>query len=201
MSSFKSLSIPKFSAVAFDFDGTLVDTLELHYEAYREAFLDVGVQLSRDDFFPNLGGKASEAIPLFLRGRSIGIGIEELHQRKKEIVSRLFANAPLKIYPTVQFLEMFKGKIPIALVSSGSRAGIMQLLERLSWTEYFDIIITGEDTKNSKPDAAPYLLATELIGIPASQIAVFEDTQAGIEAATSAGMPVFDVSNNLSFSI
>jgi beta-phosphoglucomutase-like phosphatase (HAD superfamily) len=133
-----------FRALAFDFDGTLVDTLSLHYEAYRLTFSRIGLDLSEDDFYPNLGGKAAEAIPLFLRGRACAMTIEQIHHQKKAEVARLFEHAPLKLFPAARLLGMFAGVLPIALVSSGSRAGIEQLLERLGWSGGFDVIVTGE---------------------------------------------------------
>ena len=120
-----------FQAIAFDFDGTLIDTLQLHFEAYRRVFEAENLELTPDDFFKNIGGKATEAIPLFLRGRHTTLTIGEIHSRKKEQIAILFRDAPLQILPTARFLPMFAGRLPLALVSAGSRPGILQLLQRL----------------------------------------------------------------------
>ena len=188
----------EFRALAFDFDGTLVDTLSLHYEAYRIVFENMDLSLTEEQFFSNIGGKATEAIPLFLGGRSAPFPVSEIHARKKREIERLFETAPLRIFPTARLLGMFAGRVPMALVSSGSRPGILQLLERLGWSQTFDVIVTGEDTPSSKPDPAPYLLAAELIGVSPEEMAAFEDTSAGIESARKSGMAVFDVSDNSS---
>lgn len=187
-----------YDAIAFDFDGTLVDTLHLHYEAYRQVFEFMDLTLSKDQFYSNIGGKATEAIPLFLAGREASLTVEEIHQRKKQVVSGLFLDAPLRVLPAAKFLPLFNGRLPLALVSSGSRPGIEQLLGRLGWFDFFDVIITGEDTAQSKPSPMPYLLAAEKLQLDPSNFAAFEDTPAGIESAKRAGMHVFDVSSNAS---
>ena len=186
-----------FQAIAFDFDGTLVNTLHLHYEAYKAVFEAIHIDLTPDDFYQNIGGKAAEAIPLFLRGRRTDLTIAEIHSRKKERIAELFRTAPLQILPTARFLPVFAGHLPMALVSAGSRPGILQLLGRLGWDGYFAVIITGEDTQASKPDPAPYLLAAVRLGVDPATMAAFEDTQAGIESAVAAGMSVFDVTGNV----
>jgi beta-phosphoglucomutase-like phosphatase (HAD superfamily) len=187
-----------FKAFAFDFDGTLVDTLWLHYEAYRVVFEDMALSLTEEQFYSNIGGKAAEAIPLFLGGRHAPLSVGDIHARKKQEIERLFETAPIRVFPAARLLGMFYGRVPMALVSSGSRPGIMQLLERLGWARTFDVVVTGEDTTSSKPDPAPYLLAAKLLGVPPDEMAAFEDTAAGCESAKKAGMAVFDVSNNSS---
>lgn len=185
-----------FQAIAFDFDGTLIDTLPLHFEAYRKVFESVNLELTFDDFYQNIGGKAAETIPLFLRGRHTTLTIEEIHSRKKDEIATLFQHASLKILPTARMLPLIVGQLPLALVSAGSKPGILQLLERLNWLNFFDVIITGEDTLKSKPDPAPYLLAAKRLGIEPGSIAVFEDTSSGLQSAKAAGMSIFDVSAN-----
>ena len=188
--------LKQFQAVAFDFDGTLVDTLHLHYEAYRRVFESMEVELTENDFYENIGGKATEAIPLFLRDRPAPLTISEIHARKKEVIVELFRAAPLQVLPTARLLPIFHGTLPMALVSSGARPGILQLLERLGWADFFDVLVTGEDTPRSKPDPMPYLLAAEKLGVSPENIAAFEDTGAGLDSAKRSGMSVFDVGGN-----
>ena len=175
----------------------MVDTLGSHYEAYRVVFESLGINLLPEEFYSNLGGKATEAIPLFLGGRQSPISIQEIHTQKKEIIADLFTNGTTRILPTAGFLPLFHGRVPLALVSSGAREGIELLLKRLGWTKYFDVIVTGEDTPKSKPDPMPYLLAAEKLGIAPNHIAAFEDTTAGLESARRAGMTVYDVGSNI----
>jgi len=187
------LTSDSVAAAVFDFDGTLVDTMPVHFEAYRRVFAGAGVELSERDFFDNIGGNARESIPKFLRGRECRLSVAEIHARKKELVNKLFAESPLVVLETAKLLPFLGGRMSLALASSGSRPGIEILLRRLDWERHFSAIITGEDAVNGKPAPDLFLLAAEKLAVPPAACMVFEDTDAGVEAARNAGMQVFDV--------
>jgi beta-phosphoglucomutase family hydrolase len=180
-------------AAIFDFDGTLVDTMPLHYEAYRQVFAELGLELTRRDYFENIGGKASETIPRFLRGRTVPISNEEIHKRKKAIVLQLLAVVPVTTLESARLVPLLRPHIKIAIASSGSRAGIEMVLGRLGWSSLFDAVVTGDDVVQGKPAPECFLKAASLLGVEARACLVFEDTDDGVEAARSAGMDVFDV--------
>jgi beta-phosphoglucomutase family hydrolase len=188
-----SLSGRRRPALVFDFDGTLVDTMPVHYEAYRRTFAEVEIDLAPNDFYANIGGKASETIPRFLRGRSCRHSIGELHARKQEIAGALLSTEPLVVLATARLLPVFHGVLPVALASSGSRSGIELVLDRLDWRRYFDVIVTGQDVMHGKPAPDIFLLAAERLGVAADDCVVFEDTDDGVAAARAAKMAVFDV--------
>jgi HAD superfamily hydrolase (TIGR01509 family) len=177
----------------FDFDGTLVDTMPIHYEAYRRTFAEVGLELAADDFYANIGGKASETIPRFLGGRSCARSVPELHARKQAIAAELLRSEPIPVLASAELLHAFRARHPIALASSGSRSGIEILLERLGWRAHFDAIVTGEDAPRGKPAPDLFLIASERIAMAPPHCLVFEDTDDGVAAARAAGMAVFDV--------
>ena len=180
-------------AAIFDFDGTLVDTMPLHYEAYRRVFAGCGIELSRDDFYGNIGGKASETIPKFLRGRPCPVSVQVLHARKKELVADLLKQEPIPVLQTAMLLDVFRYRVPMALASSGSREGIDIVLGRLGWQSLFSAIVSGEDAENGKPAPDIFLLAAQRLRVSPGACIVFEDTDEGIAAARRAGMRVFDV--------
>jgi beta-phosphoglucomutase family hydrolase len=181
------------SAAIFDFDGTLVDTMRLHYIAYREAFAEVGLELTEAEFTAAVGGVAAETVPKLLRGRPCSLTPMELHARKKQIVNKVFARDPIRVLETAELLSLLHGSIPLALASSGSREGIQILLDRLEWNAYFQTVVTGEDSPRGKPAPDPFLLAARRLGVEPTKCIVFEDTPAGIAAASAAGMRSFDV--------
>jgi len=177
----------------FDFDGTLVDTMPLHYESYRQTFAEVGIALAPEDFYANIGGVARETIPRFLRGRPCTRSIAELHARKQVIAQDLLRTADLPVLASAELLRAFHGTLPIAMASSGSRSGIDVVLDRLGWRAYFTTIVTGQDVARGKPAPEIFLLAAERLGVPAPSCLVFEDTDDGVAAARAAAMAVFDV--------
>lgn len=181
------------SAAIFDFDGTLVDTMPLHFEAYRQVLAEVDVTLSPQEFYGNIGGNARETIPKFLRGRACALTPADIHTRKKQLVNRLLAERPIPILETAKLLPVLAANIPLALVSSGSRAGIEIVLARFDWERYFKVVITGEDAPCGKPEPDLFLLAAGRLDVPPESCIVFEDTDDGIEAAVRAAMRPFDV--------
>lgn len=182
-----------FRAVLFDFDGTLVDTMPLHYEAYRRTFAEIDLELSRSDFYGNIGGTGRETIPKFLGGRTSPWSIEQIHRRKKELLLSLLGNVPVAALPTSHLLSLLSGRVPMAIATSGSRIGIEAMLAQLDWTKYFGAIVTAEDVEHGKPAPDLFLKAAALLQIPATECLVFEDTDDGVTAGKAAGAQVIDV--------
>src|SRR5690348_14425149 len=108
------------AAAIFDFDGTLVDTMPLHYEAYRRVLSEVGVALSPDDFYGNIGGKAAETIPRFLRGRPCPLSVAEIHDRKKKVLTEVVRAADIPVLETAKLVSFLRPHMKVALASSGS---------------------------------------------------------------------------------
>ncbi|HEY0193331.1 MAG TPA: HAD family phosphatase [Kofleriaceae bacterium] len=180
-------------ALIFDFDGTLVDTMPIHFEAYRQTFAEAGIELAPGEFYAHIGGKASETIPRFLAGRPCGRSVAELHARKQVIAVELLASEPIPVLAAATLLQAWHGAAPIALASSGSRSGIELVLERLGWRAMFDVVVTGGDVARGKPAPDLFLLAAERLGVAPPRCLVFEDTDDGVAAARAAQMAVFDV--------
>lgn len=181
------------AAAVFDFDGTLVDTMPLHYEAYRRAFADLGLSLAEVDYYGNVGGTARETIPRFLAGRPAPASISEIHVRKQARLAELLADAEIPVLATAALLPLLDRRVPMALASSGSRPGLERMLSRLGWARYFSVVVTGEDAARGKPAPDLFLLAAGRLGVAPGRCMVFEDTDAGVAAGRAAGMTVVDV--------
>jgi HAD superfamily hydrolase (TIGR01509 family) len=169
--------------------------MPLHFQAYRETLAELGVELSPEDYYRNVGGTARETIPRFLRGRTVSCSIEELHARKQTRVTALLAHATIPQLATAALLPLLDGRVPMAIASSGSRSAIDLVLQRLEWSLYFGAGVTGADVPHGKPAPDLFLRAAQLLGVAPPRCLAFEDTDDGVESARRAGMSVVDVRN------
>jgi beta-phosphoglucomutase-like phosphatase (HAD superfamily) len=181
------------AAAVFDFDGTLVDTIPLHYEAYRRTFAEQGLELDEDHFLRCLGGVARETIPLMLAGRPCTASVAELHARKKALLDDLIGTEPITTLGAAELVPVLAPHMPLAIASSGSRPGILAILDRLGWAGTFDVIVTGDDVTAGKPAPDPFLAAAHALGVDPTRCLAFEDSDPGVASARAAGMAVIDV--------
>lgn len=189
-----------YDAVIFDFDGTLVDTMPMHFEAYRRTFAEIGITLRPEEYYSNVGGTAHETIPRFLNGRSSPWSVAEIHARKQHHVREVLDAEPVRQLATSALLPLLHGRVRMAVASSGSRPVIERIVERLSWPQYFDAIVTGADVTRGKPAPDLFCLAAKRVGVIPSRCLAFEDTDDGVESATRAMMSVVDVRRSVAAS-
>jgi beta-phosphoglucomutase len=190
--------IDAFDAILFDLDGTLVDTMSLHYEAYKQVLQDHGLQLAWADYIALVGPPASEVIGSFVTaagGDPARFELRRLHDDKKAAFADILATRQPQRLPAADILDTAAGQVRCALVSSGNRHGVSAILQALGWSERFEVIVTGDDVANGKPDPEPYRLAATLMDIAPARCAVLEDTPAGLISARASGMTAFDVAD------
>lgn len=186
-----------FAAYLFDLDGTLVDTMPLHYRAYADVFREDGLTLQQEDYAALVGAPARIALPKFLASAGEeGAGDErvaEIHARKKVAFDRLLGTTRPTLLPAAAILARMRGVRPCALVSSGNRHGVEAIVRAMGWGDAFGVIITGDDVARGKPDPEPFLMAADRLGVIAADCVVYEDTAEGLESARRAGMLAIDV--------
>ncbi|MCA1653853.1 MAG: HAD family hydrolase [Sphingomicrobium sp.] len=191
------IAIDEWGALLFDLDGTLVDTMPLHYRAYAEVFRGEGLNLSEAVFMDVIGAPARAAIPKMLD--AIGAppreaeAIVRLHEAKKQVFESILAAAPPHALSAARLLERWHGRKPCALVSSGNRSGVTAILVRMGWSGWFEAIVTGDEIERGKPAPDPFLRAAALLRVAPARCLVFEDTDDGLAAADAAGMARVDV--------
>ena len=185
-----------FRAYLFDCDGTIADSMPLHYNAWRAVLADWNCEYPEEVFY-SWGGKPVRKIIADLNKiNGLKMPIEELATRKEGLY---LAQIPqLHVIPEVlEHIEAEHGRIPFAVVSGSTRDSVVGSLSVLGLLDKFDTIVSAEDYKHGKPAPDGYLLAAERLGVAPADCLVFEDTEMGIEAATAAGMAFVKVATSL----
>jgi len=176
-----------FQAYLFDCDGTIADSMPLHYIAWSKTLAEYGCDFPEDLFYAWGGMPVAEILANLNQRNSLSMPIAEVHRRKEDLY---YQNLPqLQAVPEVlEHIELSHGKIPFAVVSGSTRHSVAKSLEALGILDKFDTLVCAGDYTNSKPHPEPFLLAAQRLGIDPAHCLVFEDTEMGIQSATAAGM-------------
>jgi beta-phosphoglucomutase family hydrolase len=184
-----SLQIPEgdFAAYIFDCDGTLADTMPLHYKAWCAALHEHDCDFPEALFY-ELGGVPTEHIVDLLNERhGYRMPPKETARIKEQLYLKMVSQiAPIE--PVVAIVNEVHGKLPMAVASGGRGSIVRKTLAALGLIEKFDAIIASEDYVNGKPSPDPFLTAAARLGVEPARCLVFEDTQTGVAAAKAAGM-------------
>jgi beta-phosphoglucomutase family hydrolase len=189
----EALVLPEgVEGVIFDCDGTLADTMPLHYRAWAETLALSGAEMSEALFY-ELGGVATEEIVRILNARhGDQLPVAETAAAKERRYEELLPQAPA-IRPVVALARSLCGKMPLAVASGGIRRLVDKTLAALELTHCFQAIKTTEDVRNGKPAPDLFLAAAADLGVPPARCLVYEDSDLGLEAARRAGMQWIDV--------
>jgi beta-phosphoglucomutase-like phosphatase (HAD superfamily) len=180
------------SALLFDLDGTLADTMPIHLDAWQRVLAERGVVLERERYFAMAGIPTRRILRILSDELSVPLDFDELVVLKESLFLEQ-AHRALPIEPWFSLARDHVGRKPMAIVSGGIRRSVTRTLERIGAASFFSTVITAEDTENGKPDPAPFLLAAARLGVKAGGCLVFEDGDPGIQAARAAGMDIIDV--------
>lgn len=176
-----------FRAYLFDCDGTIVDSMPLHYVAWCKALADWGCTFAEDQFYASGGRPVAEIVAALNEQHGLAMPVEQVAARKEALyLENLFQ---LQAIPEVlEHIERCHGRIPFAVVSGSTRDSVTASLRALDLLDRFDTLVCAGDYQRAKPDPEPFLLAAERLGVAPRDCLVFEDTDMGIQAATAAGM-------------
>jgi beta-phosphoglucomutase family hydrolase len=182
----------EIKGIVFDCDGTLADTMPLHWKAWNAVAGKHGLHFPEERFYA-LGGVPSRDIFRMLCQEQ-GKDLDCLAlSAEKEAAYMPFLPEVKAIEVVVAVAEANHGKLPMAVASGGMKHIIEQVLEHLKIRHYFDAVVTSEDVKNQKPAPDIFLEAARRIGVPAEFCRGYEDTDLGMQAIRSAGMEAVDV--------
>ena len=179
-------------ACIFDLDGVIVDTAHYHFLAWKRLADELGIRFTVEDNERLKGVSRMQSMEILL-----GLGNVALSQHDKEtlankkntwFVDYVERMMPEEIYPGVKALleQLRKQGIKTGLASSSKNA--RTVIQRLHIESYFDVVVDGTMVVHSKPDPEIFLLAASKLGVDSKDCVVFEDAEAGVEAALAAGM-------------
>jgi beta-phosphoglucomutase family hydrolase len=185
------LDIPAgdFAGYIFDLDGTLVDTMPLHYRAWNRAMQLAGLreELSEDLFY-SLGGMPTRQVAAFFaKHYGLTINVDKVFHKKEALFLELQAEMKL-IDAVVAVARKAAGHIPLSVASGGPREIVRHTLELMKLADLFPVVVTPEDVTHGKPSPEMFLLAAKKMGVAPEKCLVFEDAEPGIQAAQAAGM-------------
>ena len=176
-----------FGAYLFDCDGTIADSMPLHYIAWKKALAEWNCSFDEDLFYALGGTPVAEIVSMLNKKQGLSMPVESVSSRKENLYMELLPQ--LKAVPEVmEQIDAQHGRIPFAVVSGSTRESVTASLHSLKLLNRFDTMVCAGDYKKSKPDPECFLLAASKLGVAPESCLVFEDTDMGIQAATAAGM-------------
>jgi len=182
----------QIKGLIFDCDGTLADTMPLHWRAWQIISQRHGLHFPEDRFY-SLGGVPSRDI-LKMLGQEQGLSIDHIavaHEKENAYLPLMADVRP--IHAVVEIARANHGKIPMAVASGGTQPIIVQVLEHLKIRHLFEAVVTSEMVTRQKPAPDIFLEAARRIQVEPQFCRGYEDTDLGIQAIRSAGMDAVDV--------
>ena len=203
-----SLSLPRPEAVLFDFDGILVDTEPMHHRAFTEVLDPLGMGFPWKEYVEiYMGFDDRDAFREAFRAKGIDLdeaNLAKLVAAKSEAFLRGLRDGVTAYPGAFSLIESLRAAgRPLALCSGALRSDIDPILAQLGVARCFDVIVSADDVRRSKPDPESYALAfarlserhATVLTVPGRSVAV-EDTPAGIRSAKGAGLRVLAVTNS-----
>ena len=184
-------------AVIFDLDGVIVDTAHYHFIAWKRLAKELGIHFTEQENEQLKGVSRMRSLEIILELGNLRLSQEEMERlatkKNKWFVDYINAMKPDEIFPGVkEMIQNIRANgIKIGLASSSKNADTVLTL--LNIKNLFDVIVDGTMIMHTKPDPEIFLLAAKKLNLPPSECLVFEDAEAGVEAAVAAGMKCIGV--------
>ena len=179
-------------ALIFDCDGTLADTLPLHYAAWQQTFAERGLDCPLAFMVQHNGKPTDLIVALYNQQFGQQVDIEQFTEEKEQRTYALLDQTrPLE--PIAALARRYHGELPMAVVSGSNRPNVERALRAAGLLDLFPVVLTADHGLPSKPDPGLFLEAAHRLGVDPSLCQVFEDADSGLEGARRAGMVATDV--------
>ena len=184
---------PHIQGLIFDSDGTLVDTMPLHYRAWQELTETRGMHFPEALFY-ELAGVPSDKITEILNEKfGYQLDPQKTAEEKEQLFLKKYLPQAKPIEPVVAIAKAYKGKLPMAVATGGIPPVDHFAMKTIGLEDFFDAIVTSEDVQHGKPAPDTFLEAARRLNVEPQYCMVFEDSNMGLEAAKRAGMAGVDI--------
>jgi beta-phosphoglucomutase family hydrolase len=183
---------PHIRGLIFDFDGTLADTMPLHWRAWQLIAARHGFTFTEERFYALGGVPSREILRQLNREQATNVDPVTVGLEKEELYLRLLDEVS-SIPEVVALVREQAGRRPMAVASGGSRRVIERVLGHLGLRSFFQAVVTNDDVTRHKPAPDTFLEAARRLGLPPGTCLAYEDTELGLQAIRAAGMMAVDV--------
>jgi HAD superfamily hydrolase (TIGR01509 family) len=183
------IPVGDFAGYIFDLDGTLIDSMPIHYVAWDAAMRQAGLaEPLSEDLFYSLGGVPTRRVAELI-GQHYGLKVDVeqvFHAKETFFVEKLAAVKVIE--PVAAVARRVALTRPVAIASGGPRDVVVRSLEVSGLKPLFPVVVSADDVVHGKPSPDMFLLAAQLMGVSPERCLVFEDAEPGMRAAEAAGM-------------
>jgi HAD superfamily hydrolase (TIGR01509 family) len=176
----------------FDCDGTLVDSMPLHLQAWEYAIKDAGGIWDYNFIDSKKGMTGAEIVKAYNEAFHVKLDQPRVAKIKQDYFLEHYKDMK-PIQPVVDIVRQYYKILPMAVASGGSKKNVLLELETIGLKDYFSVIITSDDDVKPKPSPEIFLETARQLDVPPHLCQVFEDGDAGVKAALNAGMHVTDI--------
>lgn len=183
---------PHVKGLIFDIDGTLIDSMPVHFRSWQQIAREYGFEYPETLFYKNAGRSTGNIVALINSAQGLCLDPDEIVRAKNEAYRKLAVN--IEPIPVVfDIVAKNYGKLPMALGTGEYRDIATANIKAAGLDKYFEIMVCADDVTHPKPDPETFLKCAEYMKIPPENCQVFEDGDLGLEAARRCGMVATDV--------
>lgn len=180
------------AGLVFDCDGTIGDTMPLHYQAWVKVLAQHGEDFPEALFYEMAGIPTPRIVELLNERHGYSLPVDDTAEQKERLFVEMIPLI-LPIDPVVGVVRQYAGRLPMAVATGGTRAICEKTLAVLGLRQHFVALVTSDDVQHGKPAPDIFLEAARRLGVPPERCAAFEDADNGLQSARAAGMLAVDI--------
>jgi beta-phosphoglucomutase family hydrolase len=183
---------PHIQGLVFDCDGTIADTMPLHYQAWVQSLGEHGHDFPEALFYEMAGIPTHTIIEILNQKHGYTLPVQKTSERKDALFLELIPRVT-PIEPVVNIIKAYAGKLPMSVATGGTRSLCSKTLSALGLLDHFQAMVTADDVQHGKPAPDIFLEAARRMNVPPKLCCAFEDAELGLASANAAGMLAIDI--------